>query len=269
MKAAKEISSTLASMADSIQAGTLSRFFKTAPGEYGHGDRFLGIKVPDTRRAVHDNRGGATIDDVELLTRSMWHEERLAGFMLLIELYRAASGDETETHRIADYYHSIIGRGNNWDLVDLIAPGILGDYLVRYPQHAQVIIMQLALSGNLWKERAAIVATLALVRKGDFQLTLELASIFESHPHELMHKACGWLLREVGKRNRAVLTDYLRRHAADMPATALRYSIEKMDATERRKWMEIRRHKAAAKKAALKSESVRARSKTPTPPLMP
>jgi len=246
MKIAEKISSGLTALSNPRQATILSRFFKTAPGEYGEGDRFLGIKVPETRQIVHENRLGATFDDVELLTRSVWHEERLAGFMLLIEIYRKqAKEGSDDIHATADYYHSIITRGNNWDLVDLVAPYILGDYLERHPRHAEVIVMQLALSETLWKQRAAIVATLPMVRKGNFDLTLELASMFEAHPHELMHKACGWLLREIGKKNPQTLDEYLHRHAADMAPTALRYAIEKLDPAIRKKWMAIRREKAA------------------------
>ncbi len=246
MKAAEIISSELSAAADTAQAAILSRFFKTGPGEYGEGDRFLGVKVPVTRAIVKGVRKFSTLDDVDLLTRSTFHEERLAGFLLLIELYEEAKRtsrrrrrgesdlrtDDSAVTAIVNYYHSILERGNNWDLVDLVAPKILGDRL-QSGKDAEPILMQLAASDNLWKQRVSIVATLPLIRKNDFDLTFDLVICLATHPHDLIHKACGWMLREVGKRNEKMLLAFLDHYCTILPRTTLRYAIERLEERHR------------------------------------
>lgn len=233
METATKISASLRTYADAEKAILLSRYFKTGPGDYAEGDKFLGIPVPKIRSCVKSLWHHAELDDVDLLTRSVYHEERLAGFFILIELYgKAKKRTPQESFRITDYYLTIIERGNNWDLVDLVAPKILGDHLSGHPEY-EVVVMQLASSGNLWKERVSIVATLPLIKKGDFDLIIDLALMFASHPHDLINKATGWMLREVGKINPKTLQGFLDRHCTELSRTTLSYATERLD--ERRR----------------------------------
>lgn len=241
MNAAYKISEALSAKADPIQAATLMRFFKTGKGEYGEGDRFLGVKVPVTREIAKRFCKMATLSDVDLLTRSTFHEERLAGFLLLIELYNASKKRKRENHvpdtsEIVDFYRSILERGNNWDLVDLVAPKILGDRLSN-AKDAEPILMQLAASDNLWKQRVSIVATLPLIKKGDCDLTLDLVIYLAPHEHDLIHKACGWMLREVGKKDEKLLLAFLDRYCTLLPRTTLRYAIERLEPRRRLSYM--------------------------------
>lgn len=225
-------------MADEAQAAHLSRFFKTGPGEYGEGDRFLGIKVPVTRSIVKEFRRQAELEDVKQLIQSPWHEVRLAGFLLLVELYDMAKrrrgkaatlpGDDPCRH-ITDFYLASIDHSNNWDLVDLVAPKILGDYLLTRPGERQLLHQLAGMEGQLWHQRVAMVATWTLIRDHQYDDALQLAARFITHTHDLMHKASGWMLREIGKRGGMdVLTGFLDRHAHEMPRTMLRYSIEQL-----------------------------------------
>lgn len=234
MNAATEISSELRALSDSAQAAQLSRFFKCGKGDYGEGDLFLGVRVPDTRAIVKRYWKGATTGDVDLLTRSPYHEERLAGFLTLVELYthEKKKKQNADPTAMVDFYLSIMDRGNNWDLVDLVAPKILGDYLLAHPLQ-QSLLFQLSASGNLWKERVSIVATLPIIKAGDFSLTLDLALILAPHPHDLIHKATGWMLREVGKKNQRTLQNFLDRHCTELSRTTLSYATERIE--ERRR----------------------------------
>lgn len=220
----------LLALADEGQAKNLSRFFKTGPGDYGFGDKFLGIRVPQTRGVVKEVKGDVELADAVELTASEWHEVRLAGFLLIIELYLRAKrqGDEAQCRLTVETYTGLIPRGNNWDLVDLVCPYILGDYLTDHPTERNTLY-QLAQSPNLWENRAAIVSTLALIRRGCFADTKRLAIILMPHPHDLIHKATGWMLREMGKRNEQELISFLDQHAAKLPRTALRYATERLN----------------------------------------
>lgn len=243
-----DITATFLSLADEKQAAILQRFFKTAPGQYGYGDKFLGLRVPQTRAIVKEARRLVTVEDACRLVRSEWHEIRLAGFLLLIELYRKAvkAKDSDEQKRIVDTYVSLIPYGNNWDLVDLVSQYILGDWLRERPDE-RATLYRLASSSNLWENRVSVVATLALIRDRQFDDTLRLAELHIAHPHDLMHKAVGWMLREVGKRDESVLTAFLDTHAASLPRTALRYSLERLPAAKRKHYMELPQIKAATR----------------------
>lgn len=232
---AARISKELRSCADGVQALQLSRFFKTAPGQYGEGDRFLGIKVPVTRSVVRKYWREATFDDVAALARSPWHEERLAAFLLLVELYR--HGDRGAA---AGVYLDLLDNANNWDLVDLSAPYILGDWLYFNPDRRD-ILDRLAEDSCLWRQRVSIVSTLGLIRKGETDDTVRISARLLDHPHDLIHKAVGWMLREVGKQNPGVLTEFLDRYVPQMPRTTLRYAIERLDEKTRRHYMKIPR----------------------------
>lgn len=243
MNTAEKTARKLHDLADADRAAILQRFFKTGPGQYGEGDRFLGVVVPATRAVVRNHRHEAQITDVDALTASPWHEIRLAGFLMLIEIYRRQKTDDNRRAAV-DFYLSILDRGNNWDLVDLVAPKILGDWIVRNPSEAAILDELAAMDGHLWHQRVAIVATMAPVRKGRHDDTLRIAGKLLDHPHDLIHKATGWLLREVGKHGgMELLLEFLDNHAAEMPRTMLRYAIERLPDTQRRHYLTLPRTK--------------------------
>lgn len=219
----------LKQMGSPKRAGELMRFFKTGPGEYGEGDRFLGIGAPQTRNLIKDYRKVIELEDIKPLLESEFHEIRFAGFMLLLELYKRAkkSKNPENVRFLIDFYLSVIDRGNNWDLVDMVAPKILGDYLVDRPEERHLLYQLAEMDGQLWHQRVAMVSNWTLIRAGIYGPTLDIAERFLTHPHDLIHKASGWMLREVGKRGgMSLLLAFLDRHAAKMPRTMLRYSIE-------------------------------------------
>ena len=211
----------------------LGRFFKTGPGEYAEGDRFLGVRVPETRRLAKVS-DSVSADDVWSLVESPFHEERLLG--LLIWVRRFAKEDEKGRRLIYRGYLARKAFVNNWDLVDSSAPQIVGGWLRHHPDERGKLAV-LARSRELWDRRIAMLATFAFIRAGDLGPTLEIAGLLVDDSHDLIHKAVGWTLREAGQREAVVLRDFLARHAATMPRTALRYAIEKLPAAERRHWM--------------------------------
>ena len=234
----------LVAMGDEAKARRLMRFFKTGPGQYGEGDRFLGVTVPGVRAIVREYRREVTEDDVMELTASPWHEVRLAGFLSLIEIYERLCRQHSESgaRAVVEMYMSLIDRGNNWDLVDLVAPKILGHWLVGHPAERHLLGRLAAMDGHLWHQRVAIVATWALIRAGEYDDTLSLARALLRHPHDLIHKAVGWMLREVGKRGgHDELRLFLDDNAAEMPRTMLRYAIERLDESVRRHYMSLGR----------------------------
>lgn len=238
MTPAEAIESAIHALANEAQAAHLMRFFKTGDGQYGEGDRFLGLRVPDTRAVVAAHRNAATLSDVDALITSPWHEVRLAALLLLVEIYKRERKNPTEARRIIDYYLSHLEYGNNWDLVDVIAPKILGDYLCAHPEERSVLYRLAAMEGRLWHQRVAIVATWTLLREGQYADTLRLAELYLKHPHDLIHKATGWMLREMGKRGgEPQLIAFLDRHAPTMPRTMLRYAIEKFPEDVRRRYL--------------------------------
>lgn len=241
---AEEILEALRSFENEEQRRILCRFFKTGKGEYGEGDRFLGLKVPQTRAVVRQARLQVSFAEISKLLSNEYHEARLAGFLLIVEEMSAAlpkrrkAQPESAARRreIARFYLESGHRANNWDLVDLSAPYILGQYLLHEPEQRGVLD-KLAASSNLWENRIAIVSTAALIRAGQFEDTLRIASLLLSHPHDLIHKAVGWMLREVGKRHEPLLLRYLDENATKMPRTALRYAIERLAPDLRRHYL--------------------------------
>lgn len=217
---------------DAEKAIVLPRFFKTGRGEYGEGDQFLGITVPNIR-LVARQYGHAPLDVVNRLLDSEWHECRMCALLMLVMKYKKAA--EEEKQAIFDLYLSRTERINNWDLVDLSAPNIVGEHL--YSSTDRTILYRLAESPLLWERRIAMVSTLCFIRKGDFGDTFALADKLVNSTHDLMQKAVGWMLREMGKRDISLLRIFLDKHAATMPRTMLRYAIEKMDSAERGDWM--------------------------------
>ena len=247
----KEIIRHMESLSNDGQRQVLMRFFKTAPGEYGHGDEFLGIRVPQTREVAKRAAKGFPLSEIPQLLTSRWHEVRLCGFLILVDQFerlatkRLAADAEAVSRRdgILTLYLQYAEQANNWDLVDLTAPKILGHWLLLptnlgnndYKWH---ILDELATSPCLWKQRMSIVCTWKTSQQGDPSWCLRYAEIHLHHPHDLMHKAVGWMLREMGKRvSMDLLRDFLRQHVHDMPRTTLRYAIEKMPDEERNIWM--------------------------------
>jgi 3-methyladenine DNA glycosylase AlkD len=235
----------LRSMASEEKRIVLSRFFKTGKGEYAEGDRFMGVMVPCTRTVVKQYRD-ASFEVVDELLTSKWHECRLCALLILVARYAKAeklrkrdlAAADEECERIVRFYLSHTRYINNWDLVDLSAPYIVGVHLLS---HSREILSELAQSDDLWEQRIAMVSTLGLIRGGELDDTYRLAEYFaapERAPlHDLMQKATGWMLREMGKRDVARLRLFLERHASTMPRTMLRYAIEKLSPEERNGWM--------------------------------
>lgn len=220
------------------------RFFKCEkPGDYGYGDVFLGTRVPAIRQRVKETAVPASLDCFVPLFASEYHDIRLFGGLMLEKLYnqqRKAQFKAISEKKIVDYYLSVIPRLNNWDLVDVTCYKILGAYVVAHPKQ-KVILFELAKADNLWKQRVAIVSTMALIKNKqspDLQTTFDLAQELFSHPHDLIRKAVGWLLRECGKVDEARLVAFLREHKDQMHRTTLRYAIERLDAKTRRELME-------------------------------
>jgi len=217
---------------DKEKAMILPRFFKTGKGEYGEGDSFLGVTVPNIR-LVAKQYSNAPLEVVNRLLDSEWHECRMCALLILVIQYKKATKELKQ--KIFDLYLSRTERINNWDLVDLSAPNIVGEHLV--PCNDRTILYQLADSPLLWERRIAMVSTLTFIRRGEFNDTFSLADKLVDSRHDLMQKAVGWMLREMGKRDIALLRIFLNKHASTMPRTMLRYAIEKMEATERTEWM--------------------------------
>jgi 3-methyladenine DNA glycosylase AlkD len=232
-----EIVRQLKLLADEEKKNFLPRFFKTGKGEYGEGERFLGVVVPRVRSVVKEYRATDFETITELLT-SPWHEVRLCGLLLLVDNFKR--GDDTCRREVFEYYLSHTKSINNWDLVDLSAPYIVGSYLVDRPVEDRQILYRLANSYNLWEKRIAVVSTIAFIRNNNYEDILHLAELLMQHPHDLMHKAIGWMLREVGKRNETVLRSFLDNHVLQMPRTMLRYAIEKFDEKERQYYLKRR-----------------------------
>ena len=251
---ARELISYMESLQDEKQRQGLMRFFKTGKGEYGEGDEFLGQKVPQTREVVKSVAQGFPLDEIPLLLQNRWHEVRLCGLLILVSKFeklatKRLEDDEAATNgrdEILLMYLKYAEQANNWDLVDLSVPKILGHWLLL-PSHLGNrdyklhILDEFAQSDNLWKQRMSIVCTWKTSQMGDPSWCLRYAEIHLHHPHDLMHKAVGWMLREMGKRcSTDLLRDFLRQHAHEMPRTMLRYAIEKMSEQERLYWMNIK-----------------------------
>jgi len=217
--------------ANKTKAATLSRFFKTGKGEYGAGDKFLGITVPQIRSIVKRFRD-LPLSETLKLVRSPWHEERLCGLLILVDQFER--GDEKKRKRIYDIYLASTKWINSWDLVDLTAPGIVGGYLKNKPRR---MLMTLSRSKNLWDRRIAIVSTFRFIRDQDFDDVLAIAHQLRDDTHDLIHKAVGWMLREVGKRDMKTLEAFLQKHYRHMPRTMLRYAIEKFPERKRKAYL--------------------------------
>ena len=211
---------------DESQVAGLMRFFKTGPGQYGEGDKFLGIKVPVTRQVVKECWKEVSFENLEECILSDYHEIRLAALLCLVEIFsRSKKGGEALRKQCVDFYLALTDRINNWDLVDLSCYNLLGAWLL---DKDRTLLYDLARSGkNIWEQRIGIVSTMAFIRKGQLDDTYAIADILLNHPHDLLQKAVGWLLREAGKKDEASLRKFLDKRASIMPRTMLRYAIEK------------------------------------------
>jgi 3-methyladenine DNA glycosylase AlkD len=228
---AAEIEARLHEMGDPEHARFMAGYFRTGPGEYGHGDRFIGIRVPALRALAREYRG-VSIDAAAALLRSEWHEARLFALLLLADAYKRGGAETREA--IYRLYLANTRYVNNWDLVDSSAPYIVGAHL---EDRDRGVLDALARSESLWERRIAILATQHFIRRGDFSTTLRIAEVLVDDAHDLIHKAVGWMLREVGNRDRAAEESFLIRHHRTMPRTMLRYAIEKFPPDLRRRYL--------------------------------
>lgn len=228
---AKQIQKELELLSSPEKKEFLPYFFKTGKGQYGEGDKFLGVVVPDSRKVAKKYKEIA-FAEIEQLLNNEYHECRLCGLLILVERFKKAN--EQDRQIIFDFYISHTHRINNWDLVDLSSQYIVGEYLV---DKDKAILYRLVDSELLWDQRIAVLATFAFIRRNDFDDLIALSEKLLCHKHDLMHKAVGWLLRETGKRDKAVLIDFLDKHYRVMPRTMLRYSIEKLSSDERLHYM--------------------------------
>jgi 3-methyladenine DNA glycosylase AlkD len=232
MATAADVMTALAAVASAEDAEFLQGFFKTGPGQYGEGDVFIGVRVPQTR-AVAKQFAALPLAEIDDLLDSEVHEHRLAALILLNGAFARASSsrtrDDDERARLAAFYLAAVRRGrvNNWDLVDTSAEFVLGEYLFDRPRF---LLFELAESDILWWRRVAVLSSFAFIKHGDASTTLELAALLLTDREDLMHKAVGWMLREVGKRvDRSLLVGFLDEHAAAMPRTMLSYATEHLD----------------------------------------
>lgn len=221
----------LRGLASPQQAAILARFFKTGPGEYGEGDQFVGVKVPVIRQVAREFRD-LPLDQVERLLHSEVHEDRTLALVILVN--RFTKGDDSVRERIFDLYLANTGHINNWDLVDISAPQIVGGYL---SERRRTLLYRMAKSASLWERRIAILATLHFIRLNDFADTLKIAEVLLKDREDLIHKAVGWMLRELGKRDTVTLETFLARHRRAMPRTMLRYAIERFPERKRQEYL--------------------------------
>jgi 3-methyladenine DNA glycosylase AlkD len=218
---------------DPEQAKNLQRYFKTGAGEYAEGDIFLGIKVP-VQRQIAKKYLGLNYSEIQQLLNSKIHEHRFIALLLLLEKYKKAKKNRLEQRKIFEFYLKNTHNINNWDLVDVSAPTIVGGFLQK---EGTELLTNLAQSKNIWERRIAIISTASLIKKRRFGETLAISEILLKDEHDLIHKAVGWMLREVGKRNKPMLELFLMQRYNKMPRVMLRYAVEKFPENERKSWL--------------------------------
>jgi len=233
----KEIQEALAVLSIPEKAVFFPKFFKTGNGEYGEGDLFLGITVPDQRVVAKDYYAKISLDELSQLLSSEYHEHRLTALLILILKFEKTK-DQAIKDEIISFYLNHLPYINNWDLVDTSCYKILGRY--AFENQREDLLRELSASDEMWHKRIAVVGTLYYIRKGSFNLTKELVTKNLHHLHDLMHKANGWMLREMGNKNEAELITYLNQHYREMPRTCLRYAIEKLDDKVRQDYLKGR-----------------------------
>jgi len=213
------------------QAELLQRFFKTGPGEYGEGDKFLGIKVP-IQRQIASKYTDLNLQNIQKLLNSKAHEHRLVGLLILVDKFKKSS--ETEKGNIFNFYLKNTNNINNWDLVDLTSHKIVGEFLKNKKRD---VLYRLAESTNLWEKRISIISCFAYLKDQDFNDALRISEILLNDSHDLIHKAVGWVLREIGKKDKKVEEQFLKKHYKNMPRTTLRYAIERFGEEKRLKYL--------------------------------
>jgi 3-methyladenine DNA glycosylase AlkD len=235
MSSASDVLKELRALANPRKATDLQRFFKTGPGDYAEGDIFLGIVVPKTR-VIAKKYGDLALPEIKKLTESVYHEVRFCGLLILVKQFEKAKS-KSEQKRLFDFYIQQLKAGyiNNWDLIDVTGVR-MGMYLTDQ-KSSLAFLKKLAKSDDLWEKRMSIIFTFAFQKVGDPYPTLEMADILINDDHDLIHKAVGWALREVGKMDGPLLRNYLKENVSIMPRTMLRYSIEKFSPIERKKWL--------------------------------
>jgi len=238
IQADKRLNAFFRSAYNREKAEILGRFFKTGPGQYGEGDKFIGINVPTLRALAKDYQ---EIDDVflEELLASPYHEIRLLGALIMTLRYEQASTEKDRLGALNFYLNHHLAL-NNWDLVDLTVSKVWGDYLLHHPEKRKDLY-HWGRSQNLWERRLAVVGTLTLIKAGQFKEILDLSVMLLDDQEDLLHQAVGWMLREVGKKDKQVLVDFLLKYAARLPRTTLRYAIEHFSETERKKYLNLKR----------------------------
>lgn len=229
----KTIANKIIRLGNKKKAEHSKRFFKTGKGEYAEGDIFLGINNP-TARIIAKKYKDIKLPELKKLLYSKYHEARLIALFILTIKYKRT--DEKEKREIYNFYLQIIGHVNNWDLVDLSAPSILGDFLLDKDKS---VLYKLARSKSLWSRRIAIVSTLNFIRNNQLHDSLNIISMLLNDKEDLIHKACGWMLREIGKKNKKILKDFLEKNIKKIPRTTLRYSIERFPENERKYYLNL------------------------------
>ena len=228
----KELKKSLYKLKDKNQARNLARFFKTGKGEYGEGDKFLGIKVPLIRKEITKFKE-LSLTNLLPSIKSIYHEERLLALLILVNKYKSLPNEQSR-EEIFKYYLRNKKYINNWDLIDLTAPHILGDYLYNKDKS---ILVNLAKSNNLWDKRLSILATFHFIKHEKFSFALRIYKILLNDKHDLIHKAIGWMLREIGNRDQIVEESFLKKHYKKLPRTTLRYAIEKFPEKKRQNYL--------------------------------
>ena len=223
----KEVVNALKLVATEERRKVNEWFFKTGKGEYGYGDIFLGVTAPEIRRIAKKFSQEISLKELTELIRSPIHEVRLCALIILVNKYKKENSD-----KIYQYYMDHLTAINNWDLVDSSAPYIVGDYLYKHPEKSKILI-DFSHSENLWVRRISIVSTFTFIKNNEFNTTLEIAKLLLNDNHDLIHKALGWMLREIYKRDERLIKRFLRQNYAQIPRTTLRYAIERMDKEER------------------------------------
>lgn len=233
----KEVQEALAVLSIPEKAEFFPRFFKTGKGEYGEGDLFLGVTVPDQRSVAKEYYSKISLEDLGILLSSVYHEHRLTALFMLVSKFEKTK-DPAIKKEIIDFYLNHLKYINNWDLVDSSCYKILGRY--AFENQKEDLLRKLSASEEMWHKRIAVVGTMHYIKKGSYELTKEFVTNNLKHSHDLMHKANGWLLREMGNKNEKELIDYLNIHYKEMPRTCLRYAIEKLDEVVRQDYLKGR-----------------------------
>lgn len=233
----QEIVGELKKRSNKKKAQQLSGFFKTGKGEYGEGDVFMGVTVPEQRKVVRKFQKEITLADIQQLLHSPIHEHRLTALLLLVGLYKGSKKSPDEQKKIVAFYVDNASKVNNWDLVDSSAHYILGDYLIDKSKNERKILYVFAKSESIWKQRIGIMSTFAFIKNEDYDDALAISKLLLNHEHDLIHKAVGWMLREIGNRNQKIEEEFLVQYYKKMPRTMLRYAIEKFDEAKRQKYL--------------------------------